>query len=416
MRRRPLQPALALLLPLAVTATLAGCGDAPISPDTSGDVATARSGQGSGIPAGPHTFPPPVFDIAAGPNGNLLVPVTVFPATEIPDEGATSTSAIWEIRQNGDTRQIAEVTTTEGSPINGLEANGQGNFLVTSGGLDLAVGAGVWRVSRGGQRLVGDVQTFEEENDPDAFEGLAWKDQRCEGVPPFSVGPQSNPYQLAGLSGGDALVADAAGNTVLSVENPGRVDWVAILSPPTADGSGSSDAGDWMVLFPLDEDTDCYVQPVATSVAVGPGGDTYVGELTGVTPTDIGLEEGGPTTGLSRVWRIDAGARNVTCPSAACQVVLSGFTSIIDLAFGPDGGLYVVEYDENGWFTALEADPPNPAGGAVRRCDVDTDAQKADCDVVEDGLTLPAAITFDKWDGLWVLEKNLSEPTVSKLE
>lgn len=360
---------------------LAGCDDAPIGPETSGEVASARSGQGSGIPAGPHTFAPPVFDIAAGPNGNLLVPVTVFPAVDPPEEeGATSTSAIWEIRRNGDTRQIAEVTTVEGSPVNGLEANGQGNFLVTIGGLDLAVGAGLLRVSRGGQRLVGDIETFEIENDPDAFEGLEWKDQQCEGVPPFSVGPQSNPYHLARRSGGEALVGDAAGNTVLSVENPGRVDWVAILTPPTADG------------------------------------DIYVGELTGVTPTDIGLEEDGPTTGLSRVWRIDAGARHVVCPSAACEVVLSGFTSILDLAFGPDGKLTVVEYDENGWFTALEADPPNPAGGAVRQCDVDMHASKGDCDLVEDGLTLPAAVTFDKRGDLWVLENNLVEPTVRKLE
>lgn len=394
---------------------LTACDDAPIGPETSADVASARGGPGSGIPAGPYTFAPPVFDIAAGPNGNLLVPVTVFPAVDPPEEeGATSTSAIWEVRRNGDTRQIAEVTTAEGSPVNGLEANGQGDFLVTSGGLDLTVGAGLLRVSRGGQRLVGDIETFESENDPDAFEGLAWKDQRCEAVPPFSAGPQSNPYHLALLPGGEALVGDAAGNTVLAVENPGRVDWVAILTPPTADGSGSSDPGDWMVLFPLDEDTDCYVQPVATSVAVGPDGDTYVGELTGVTPANIGGE--GPSTGLSRVWRIDAGARHAVCPSAACEVVLSGFTSILDLAFGPDGMLTVVEYDENGWFTALEADPPNPAGGAVRQCDVDMHASKGDCDLVEDGLTLPAAVTFDKWGDLWVLENNLAEPTVRKLE
>lgn len=393
---------------------LAACDGPPISPETSGEADANRAARGSGVPDETYTFDPPAFDLAAGPNGSLLVPVTVFPVPEIPEEGATSTTIIHEIGQDGETREIAEVTTVEGAPVNGLEANGQGDFLVTSGGTDLAVGTGVLRVSRGGQRLVGDIERFETNNDPDAFEGLEWKDQRCEAVPPFSAGPQSNPYHLALRPGGEALVGDAAGNTVLSIENPGRVDWVAILSPPTEDGSGSSDSGDWMVLFTLEDGTDCYVQPVSTSVAIGPDGDMYVGELTGVTPADLGGP--GPTTGLSRVWRIDAGAQNVVCPSDRCEVALTGFTSIIDLAFGPDGGLAVVEYDENGWFTALEADPPNPAGGAVRRCDPSADADKADCDLIEDGLDLPGAVAFDARGGLWVLESTLFAPTVRKLE
>lgn len=48
---------------------------------------------------------------------------------------------------------------------------------------------------------------------------------------------------------------------------------------------------------------------------------------------------------------------------------------IIDVAFGPDAMLYVVEYDGNDWFHALELG--NPAGGSIHRCDVHT----ADCGV-----------------------------------
>lgn len=59
-----------------------------------------------------------MFDITTGPNGNLLVPETVDPG------GASNTSTIWKVRQDGAIREWTEVTTTEGSPLNGIEANG----------------------------------------------------------------------------------------------------------------------------------------------------------------------------------------------------------------------------------------------------------------------------------------------------
>lgn len=384
----------------------AACADTPSSPDS---VEALHPGQGAAVavvPDGPHVFAPPVFDIEAMPNGNILVAETAFPIAQPPEGEATT---VFKEIHSGGIREVGELTHRLGSPINGLAAVGQGDFFATGGGLDLAGAASVWRVSRGTARLVGDIEAFAHANNVDATQGPAWKADACEENPDagFSAGPHSNPYHLTRLSGRTVLVGDAAGNTVLAVDTNGGVDWVAVLTPPVADGTASDDPEDWMVLFPLDADTDCYAQPVPTSVAVGPDGAYYVGELTGVTPGDIGF--GGPTTGLSRVWRIEAGARNVTCPSEACELAIPGFTSIIDVAFGPDGMLYVVEYDENNWFRAVELD--DPAGGTVHRCDVGT----GDCQVVADGLVLPAAITFDKWGGLWLLEKHLFEPTVRRL-
>lgn len=387
---------------VALAALVAGCGERSEHPMEAPDPdakAEARL-----LEPGPYEFAPPVFDIAAAPDGSILVPETVFPAADPanPPPG-TSLTTVQRIVRGGRVRAVAEITTAAGSPINGVEPIGAGSFFATGGALDLAVAGAVFRVSNGVARLVGDIEAFETANDPDAFEGPRWKNQLCEAVPPFSAGPQSNPYHLAKLSGRSVLVADAAGNTVLSVDTDGAVDWVAILTPPVADGSSSDDPADWMVLFPLDAQTDCYVQPVATSVAIGPDGAYYVGELTGVTPADLGVP-GGPSTGLSRVWRIEPGARNVVCPSASCRQVLSGFTSVIDLAFGPDGRLHVVEYDQAGWWTATVIG--TPTSGAIHACDVGTGA----CDVVDDELDLPAAITFDKWGGLWVLENNLGFP------
>lgn len=335
---------------------------------------------------GPYTFSPAVFDIAATPNGGVLV---------------TENNTIQFIHR-GDAHAVATIPLPEtiGPPatVNGIAAIGTGNYFVTTGGGDLATGAALFRVARGGTRMVADITAFEVASDPDATVGPSWKDPRCEETPEFSAGPQSNPYHVAARSGGEALVADAAGNTLLSARTNGQVSLVAVFTPPVADGSASADPSDWMVLFTLPDDTPCYVQPVPTSVAIGPDGAYYVGELTGA-PAPVGV---------SRVWRIEPGATDVTCPSASCTLAVQGLTSVIDVAFGPDGLLYVVEYDANGWLAALIG---SPGGGTVKACDVGSGS----CSTVASGLTLPGAITFDKQGSLWLLESNIIAPTVRML-
>ncbi len=342
--------------------------------------ATALLFLGSALPtlAGDsYLLTPPVFDIATTPNGSIIFA-----------EG----NGVSEIK-NGQLRHINDVPVLPNQNVNGLATQGSGNIFATTSSPDLALGAGVWRVDRDEVVLLADIETFETLNDPDAFEGLMWKDQRCEFLPGvFSAGPQSNPYHLiAGRN--EIYVADAAGNTVLNSGRDGILDWVAILTPPL-DG-----AGEFMVLFTLPDGTNCYVQPVPTSVAMDDDGNLFVGELTGVPSIP----------GLSRVWRIEAGASNVTCPSSECTQAFSGMTSIIDLAFGPDGMLYVVEYDEAGWLAATSGGAP--LGGTVNRCDTNDGT----CSEVATGLFLPSAIAFDKWGDLWLLEANIIAPMVSKL-
>lgn len=79
---------------------------------------------------------------------------------------------------------------------------------------------------------------------------------------------------------------------------------------------------------------------------------------------------------------------------------------MIDVEFGPDGYLYVVEYDENGWFAATALG--SPKGGTINRCDVET----GQCTAVVEDLTFPGAIAFDKKGTLWLLENNIGTPTV----
>lgn len=321
---------------------------------------------------GNYEFAGPVFDIEATPDNTILVA-----------EG----TVIKEITLDG-VEEFAEVPTVEGSPINGLETIDSEGFFATSGGLDLGAGAGLWLVTEGEAEMVADIEAFEIAQDPDALEGSQWKNQACEddAAQGFTAGPQSNPYHLTALSEDTALVADAAGNTLLSASTDGEVDWIAVFEPPVDEN------GEWRFFRPAENDPEinCYVQPVPASVDVGPDGAYYVGELTG-TPA---------VPGWSRVWRIDPEARNVVCPSDDCQEVISGLTSVIDVVFGPDGALYVVELDESGWLAPIVG---GAVGGAIKRCDIDT----GNCTVVEQADVPLGAITFDESGQLWVVENDI---------
>ena len=75
---------------------------------------------------------------------------------------------------------------------------------------------------------------------------------------------------------------------------------------------------------------------VPTSVAIGPDGSYYVGQLTGF-PFPVGG---------ANVYRVPA---NGGLP----EVYAEGFTAIIDVAFAPDGSLYVLELAKNGLLDAF---------------------------------------------------------------
>jgi hypothetical protein len=115
---------------------------------------------------------------------------------------------------------------------------------------------------------------------------------------------ESNPYGLLAGAGG-RLVVDAAGNSLLHVSGRGNIATMAVF-PSRAHGR-ATDA-------------------VPNSVARGPDSAYYVGELTGVPFA----------AGAARVYRV--------VPGQAPQVFLEGFTAIIDLTFGPDGSLYVLQH------------------------------------------------------------------------
>lgn len=139
----------------------------------------------------------------------------------------------------------------------------------------------------------------------------------------FAVNPaggplDSNPYGLL-AEPGSRVVADAGANALLRVGANGDISTIATFptrANPTAIGPP-------------------FIESVPTAVAVGPDGAYYVSELTGVPFL----------AGFARIYRV--------VPGQAPTVALSGFTTIIDLAFGPDGSLYVLEHSTGPVFFTL---------------------------------------------------------------
>ena len=305
-----------------------------------------------GIHAVPsYEFATPIFKLAVAPDGSLLVA----------DAGA----GIVELR-NGVGRLVAELEgVTDVAPI------GRGDmFALRGGGPGLTTGA-LFRVSRGSTRQIVDLYQFEEDTNPH----------------PAAV--DSNPFDVEVLNGGDVLVADAGGNDLLIVDQGGSVDWIAVFPDELVSTANIKSLAGCptplpQLAFACGLPPMMPAQPVSTSVAVGPDGAYYVSELKGFPAP----------TGRSRIWRIEPGARHANCATSPdCSIVATGFTSIVDLTFGPDGTLYVVELDEASW-AAVEFGAGS-LGGTVNACNPTTWT----CSQVATGLSMPVGAAVDRRTG-----------------
>jgi hypothetical protein len=298
-----------------------------------------------------YEFATPIFKLAVAPDGSLLVA----------DAGA----GIVELR-NGVGSLVAELPgVTDVGPI------GRGDmFALRGGGPGLTTGA-LFRVSRGSARLIADLYQFEADKNPH----------------PTAV--DSNPFEVEVVNGGDALVADAGGNDLLIVDQNGRVDWIAVFPDEVVSTANLKSLAGCSTAQPVLPQfcglpPSLPAQPVSTSVAVGPDGAYYVSELKGFPAP----------TGRSRIWRIEPGARHADCATSPdCSIVATGFTSIVDLTFGPDGTLYVVEIDEASW-AAVEFGVGS-LGGTVNACNPTTWT----CSAVATGLPIPIGVAVNRRAG-----------------
>jgi hypothetical protein len=149
-------------------------------------------------------------------------------------------------------------------------------------------------------RLVADLWLFERDNNPD----------RTAGNPEID----SNPVDVFARHG-RVVVADAGGNTLLGVGRRRSVGVVALFPNVPTPGPGGAP-------IPMNA--------VPTGVVEGPDGAYYVSQLTGFP-----FPAGG-----AKVFRVDPRGGEPT-------TYATGFTNAMDLAFGRDGTLYVLEIDSN---------------------------------------------------------------------
>ena len=115
-------------------------------------------------------------------------------------------------------------------------------------------------------------------------------------------------------------IADAGGNDLLGMGVNGRIETLAIFPDRMVDAPP---------FLGLPPGAQIPMQAVPNAVTVGPDGALYVGELTGF-PFPVGG---------ANVYRV--------VPGQDPEVFAAGFTNIIDLAFDPEGNLYVLEIAAN---------------------------------------------------------------------
>jgi hypothetical protein len=262
---------------------------------------------------------------------------------------AASDGTVYKIVRHGPkagtSRAIAKVRKNFVAPSVAV-ANDEAVWILTAGGENGPErGFGSLYLKRAGhhKRLVANISAYVAKHNRDPFD-LEKNDK------------DSNPYGVAALPGGGALVADAANNSIMRVSRNGTITPIARVKPRVVEMPAGYDDPE---LPPAG--TPMPAEAVITSVAVGADGSYYFGELRGFPATP----------GTSQIWRVGPGARNAVCRpdkprKGACKRVADGLTSIVALDAGRGGSLYVAELSKMSWL-AMEGQAPGSEVGAIIR-------------------------------------------------
>lgn len=269
---------------------------------------------------------------------------------------------------DGEQERVADGLSSIGDKANGMNATGPHDLAVTAdGSVYLLFGLGADPEVRaenegdpaqlgrlfqldpesGDLTEIADVSGFETENNPDG------------GV--FD----SNPFMLAVAADDSLAVADAGANALYRVDLDGTITTLAVFP-------------DRMELLP-DGSAEIPMNAVPTGLWFGPEDAFYVGQLTGF-PFPVGG---------ANVYRVN--------PAGSDPVLHSdGFTNIIDIAFAPNGDLYVLEFTSGGMANIDPSDPATLTGDLIR---ITPDNQR---DVVVAGLVTPTGLTVDEDGAIYV--------------
>lgn len=208
--------------------------------------------------------------------------------------------------------------------------------------------------------------------------GRGWKDYSDLAAYEASANPDgglvdSNPYGLLAV-GGRQIVADAGANALVQIDTFGNRSTLAVFP------NRMVDAPPFLGLPPGSQ---IPMQAVPTTVTLGPDGSLYVGQLTGF-PFPVGA---------ANVYKVPANGGTPV-------VYASGLTSIIDIAFGHDGALYVLEIAKNG---LLAAEQGGDFTGAIIRIAADG----TQTEVASTGLTAPGGLIVGPDGSFFVTNKSV---------
>jgi hypothetical protein len=319
--------------------------------------------------------------VAVGPGGRVVYAESDGSFSQLTTKG----------RQAGSVTRLGQVPQQFLAPAVDVGGRGQ-TFVLTVAGEPGTGAATLYRWTPGkGVRAVADIAAYQH-TDPDPYD--------LEGD-----AEESNPYGVAALPDGSALVADAAGNDLLRVYPDGRIVTVARLKPRVVRVPEElPDEFDGQPLPP--GGTPIPSEAVATSVTVGADGYYYVGELRGFPATP----------GTSQVWRIAPGSVNAVCdPDApatgACRRYADGFTSIVDLGAGRDGSIYVVELVKRSWLQWELGLVDPPVGGLFRI----PPGGGAPVELVPGELVLPGGVDVAKDGTVYVTWPIFGEGTLARV-
>lgn len=182
-------------------------------------------------------------------------------------------------------------------------------------------------------RTIASLLEYEKQRNPDSRQtyGLTGLSDACRkklpeedpGSRPYPGIVESNPYAVT-THRGAAVVADAAGNSILRVKPNGRISTIAVL-PPVRQRITAALARELKL-------PKCVVgrtyrsEPVPTDVEVGPDGHLYVSSLPGAPE---GLANGS-------VFKVNPWNGKV-------RRIASGFRGAVDLAVDHRGTIYVAD-------------------------------------------------------------------------
>jgi hypothetical protein len=199
-------------------------------------------------------------------------------------------------------------------------------------------------------KLAGDLGAFEQTHNPHR--------QNPFGAPIID----SNPYGMISSSYG-TVVADAAGNDLLLIRADGSLQVLAVFANRD---------------LPQFND---FIESVPSSVAKGPDGAFYVGELTGFPYYK----------GQAKVWRVT--------PGQAPTLYADGFTTIADITFDGQGRLIVLEMAKEGLFP-LTAGQDTVTGRLVR---VESDGTQTT--LATTGLENPGGVAYARRNVFYVTNR-----------